>query len=73
MSARSSKDASIRTLRSCNGQGVYTAVIDLLSSVIAESHEEMESATDNITIWRAQGKATAARDLIAAMKPRDAE
>ncbi len=73
MSVRNSKELSIRTLRSCNGQGIHTAIIDLLNAVIAEAHEEMESATEHITIWRAQGKATAARDLIAAIKPRDAE
>ena len=73
MIAPVSRDSAVATLRSFYGQGSYQAVIDLLEAVIAEAQDEMESANDTITIWRAQGKATSARDLIAAIKPRDAE
>ena len=68
-----SKESAVKSVSSYYGQGVYTSLIDLLQAVIEEAHEEMESANDNITIWRAQGKATVARDLIAAIKPRNAE
>ena len=73
MSDHISKDSAVKTVRSYYGQSAFTAFTDLLEAVIEEAHEEMESATENITIWRAQGKATSARDLIAAIKPRDAE
>lgn len=73
MNVRISKDEAVKAVSSYYGQGVYTAFIDLLEATIEEAQEEMESANENITIWRAQGKATAARDLIAAIKPRNAE
>lgn len=73
MSDHISKDSAVKTVRSHYGQSAFTAFSDLLEAVMEEAHEEMESATENINIWRAQGKATAARDLIAAIKPRNAE
>ena len=73
MSDHISKESAVTAVSSYYGQGAYTAINDLLKAVIEEAHEEMETANEDITIWRAQGKATAARDLIAAIKPRKAE
>lgn len=69
---RSRKADAACALQKADGQGLHTAVVDLLEAEIAEAHEEMESADDNITIWRAQGRATAARSLLAAITPRKA-
>lgn len=73
MSDHISKESAVKSVSSYYGHGSYTAFTDLLEAVIEEAHEEMETANEDIAIWRAQGKATAARDLIAAIKPRNAE
>lgn len=59
-------------LQKAHGQGLYTALTDLLDAEIDEAHEEMESASGNVAIWRAQGRAAGARNLLAAITPRNA-
>lgn len=63
---------AVCALQKAHGQGLYTALTDLLEAELAEAQEEMESAGDDITIWRAQGRAAGARNLLAAITPRNA-
>ena len=59
-------------LQKAHGQGLYTDLTDLLEAEIAEAQEELETASGNIAIWRAQGRAAGARNLLAAITPRNA-
>ncbi|WP_165072815.1 hypothetical protein [Desulfovibrio sp. ZJ200] len=70
--SRARRADAVRALQKAHGQGLHTALIDLLEAEIAEAQEEMESADQNITIWRAQGRAAGARSLLAAITPRNA-
>lgn len=71
--SRARKADAINSLRSAEGQGLHTALKILLKQELDEAREEMETAADNITIWRAQGRATEVRQLLAAIEtPRTA-
>lgn len=59
-------------LQKAHGQGLYSALTDFLETELAEAQEELESASGNIAIWRAQGRAAGARNLLAAITPRNA-
>ncbi len=71
-SGRVRKAEAINALCRTQGQGLHTALKDLLEEELKEAHDEMETAADNITIWRAQGRATELRQLLAAITPRTA-
>lgn len=66
---RARKADAVNALRSAEGQGLHTALRILLEQELEEAREEMETAADDITIWRAQGRATAVRQLLAAITP----
>lgn len=69
---RARRADAVCVLQKAHGQGLYAALTDLLETELAEAHEEMESASDNITIWRAQGRAAVARNMLFAITPRNA-
>lgn len=49
-------------------RGTLDGLADLLSWELHEAYAEMESAKDNIAIWRAQGRAVEIRNLIVILK-----
>lgn len=69
---RSRRAEAACVLQNAYGQGVYTALVDLLETELAEAHEEMASASDTVTIWRAQGRVAEVRNLLASITPRNA-
>lgn len=70
--SRARRAEAARALQNADGRGLHAAVVDLLEAEMAEAQEEMASADDTITIWRAQGRVAAARSLLVAITPRSA-
>lgn len=48
--------------------GVLEGLCDLLTWELTDAYSEMEAANDNMTMWRSQGKALEARNLINLLK-----
>ena len=51
-----------------SGTGCEQALTSLMQSVLQEAREELEKATDSIAIYRAQGRAQLARDILYHLK-----
>lgn len=69
---RAVRKEAVATLRRA-GKGTLEALADLLESELADAHADMETADNDTAIWRAQGRALAARNLMDAITPRKAE
>lgn len=61
---RNAKAEAVKAIIAPVSAAVRQNFVDLLQCEIAEAHSEMENASDNITIWRAQGRAAGARQLL---------
>lgn len=70
--SRERKAGAVYSLRLAEGQGLHSALKTLLEQELEEAREDMETAADNITIWRAQGRAEEVRRLFVAITPRPA-
>lgn len=62
-SPREQRRKSLAALRQA-GTGCEQALTSLMQSLLQEAREELEKATDSITIYRAQGRAQLARDML---------
>lgn len=55
--------ANIRT----SARGTLDALADLFECELADAHAELETAQDEISIWRAQGRVMEIKSLVAAI------
>lgn len=67
MNTRQQRAECIETVLRSAGRGALDALTDLLELELQEALEELEQAADNISIWRAQGRAQAVRKGLAAI------
>lgn len=56
-----------------SGRGTLEALEDLLNWELGAAREEMETARDNISIWRCQGGCAAIRGLLEAIRRKDGQ
>ena len=61
---KTKKAAALNGLLSPMSPGARGNLADLLECEITEAHQDMENASDNLSIWRAQGRAAGARQLL---------
>lgn len=57
---------SLRDIRQAGAPSEY-AVCTLMQAKLSEAREELESVTDSIAIFRAQGRAQMAREILDAL------
>lgn len=57
---------SLRDIRKAGAASEY-AVCTLMQAKLSEAREELESVTDSIAIFRAQGRAQMAREILDAL------
>lgn len=67
---RTRRAEAVGVLQRAEGQGLHAALKDLLEEELAEARDELEGAGDDITIWRAQGRAMEIRRLLSAVTSR---
>lgn len=68
--AKDVKDSAAQVLRENYGNNVYAAICDWAQADIVETHRNLEIGTDTQSIFRAQGRLQAMRDLLHSLTPR---
>ena len=65
--SRQRRMEATQILKQAQGKGIHTTFCDLLEEELTAARDDLENAHDAVTVWRAQGRAAALRQILSSI------